>query len=139
MLLTDAVRATMDRVEQLHIDSHEQVRECDAPVVGFSDQVEQEVAELEKFLRKNVYEHPRLRRMDEMAGRMIGELFNVYVEKPNHLPQRYYDRVQQQGVRRVACDYLAGMTDRFCENEYTRVFLPFVADGFQPSSPSRGP
>lgn len=138
MLLSDAVRATMDRVEQLHIDSHEQVRECDAPVVGFSDQIEQEVAELEKFLRKNVYEHPRLRRMDEMAGRMIGELFNVYIEKPNHLPQRYYDRVEQQGVRRVACDYLAGMTDRFCENEYTRVFLPFVVDGFQPHSPSRG-
>ena len=49
------------------------------------------------------------------AGRTIAQLFEAYVEHPAHLPQRYYDRIEKQGVRRVACDYIAGMTDRFCE------------------------
>ncbi len=124
-LLGDAVRATLERVEHLGIDSPEQVREYSAPVVGFSQELEQQVAELEQFLQRNVYDHPKLRKMDEMAGRMIAELFNTYVEHPTHLPQRYYDRVAEQGVHRVACDYIAGMTDRFCENEYRQIFMPF--------------
>ena len=63
--------------------------------------------------------------MDDMASRTIAELFNVYVEHPNDLPQRYYDRIEHQGKHRVACDYVAGMTDRFCESEYKRIFMPF--------------
>ncbi|MCH8880332.1 MAG: dNTP triphosphohydrolase [Planctomycetes bacterium] len=124
-LLSDAIRATLAHIEDWHIDSPDQAREHSSPVVSFSKQMEERVSQLEEFLRENVYNHPTLRRMDDMASRTIAELFNVYVEHPNHLPQRYYDRIDQQGTHRVACDYVAGMTDRFCEGEYKRIFMPF--------------
>jgi len=28
-------------------------------------------------------------------------------------------------VHRVVCDYVAGMTDRFCQKDYKRLFEPF--------------
>ena len=124
-LLSDAIRATLARIAKWHIDSPDRAREHSNPVVAFSKEMEERVSQLEEFLRENVYNHPTLRRMDDMASRTIAELFNVYVEHPNHLPQRYYDRIDQQGRHRVACDYVAGMTDRFCESEYKRIFMPF--------------
>lgn len=125
-LLSDAVRATRDRIEELGVDSPDSARECHSPVAGFSPEMESRLGELETLLQRDVYQHARLRHMDEQAGRTIGQLFDAYVEHPTHLPQRYYDRIEQQGVRRVACDYIAGMTDRFCEGEYKRIFMPFA-------------
>ena len=124
-LLSDAIRATLAHIEEWHIDSPDRAREQGSPVVSFSREMEERVAQLEEFLRENVYNHPTLRRMDDMASRTITELFNTYVEHPNHLPQRYQDRIDEQGRHRVACDYVAGMTDRFCEGEYKRIFMPF--------------
>jgi dGTPase len=42
------------------------------------------------------------------------------------LPERYQRRVQSETRERVVCDYLAGMTDRYAQNEYLRLFQPFV-------------
>lgn len=125
-LLKDAVATTLHRIEQHGIQSIAQVRALDEPVLTFSAKAEAQVRELEDFLRDNVYGHPKLRRMDEMAVRLIAELFNSYREKPALMPQRFFDRIQEQGEHRVICDYVAGMTDRFCESEYTRIFMPFA-------------
>jgi dGTPase len=52
---------------------------------------------------------------------MILRLFDVYQQDPTSLPPRFAERVPEQGAQRVICDYVAGMTDRFCMAEHSRL------------------
>jgi len=76
-------------------------------------------------MAERVYRHHRLVRMDAKARRFIERLFEAYVASPNMLPPRFAARIDEQGVHRVVCDYIAGMTDRFCQDDYRRLFEPF--------------
>ena len=44
-----------------------------------------------------------------------------YVSDPSLLPERYQKRIETDTIHRVACDYIAGMTDRFCKEERRRL------------------
>ena len=57
--------------------------------------------------------------------RFITELFKLYVTKPEQLPPHVCKRVQEEGIHRAVCDYIAGMTDRFALDEYNRLFSPY--------------
>lgn len=76
------------------------------------------------FVREKVYRHPRVLRADVKARRIINAIFEAYVTETALLPPRYRDRVAEQGAYRVAADYIAGMTDRFCLDEHARLFDP---------------
>ena len=52
---------------------------------------------------------------------IIAELFAAYRADPSRLPGRYRERIGAGGACRIICDYIAGMTDRFCRQEHERV------------------
>ena len=78
--------------------------------------------ELEKFLYDNVYRHPKLIEVREQAQSRLKEMFQAYCDKPEHFPTKYLPRAEKVGVRRMAVEYLAGMTDKFCEQTYLKMF-----------------
>lgn len=84
-------------------------------------------AALADFLRDKLYRHHRVLRSDVKARRIISAIFEAYVSETALLPPRYRDRVAEQGPHRVAADYIAGMTDRFCLDEHARLFDPRAA------------
>ena len=57
--------------------------------------------------------------------RFLMKLFAEFTRHPNLLPERYSRRIEQEGLERVVCDYVAGMTDRFAQDEYLRLFHPY--------------
>ena len=63
--------------------------------------------------------------MSTKAKRFIGELFKVYVEKPEQLPPNIQKRVAIDGTERAVCDYIAAMTDRYALDEYKKLFDPY--------------
>jgi len=65
--------------------------------------------------------------MSNKARRFVQELFQCYVSSPEQLPPTSQGRVKDEGVHRVVCDYIAGMTDRYAQNEYRRLFQPYEA------------
>ena len=65
---------------------------------------------------------PRLR----IAGRILRDLFQTYAGEPLQLPPRYQRRIEADGLHRVVCDYIAGMTDRFALDEHRKLFDPLV-------------
>ncbi len=125
LLVDDAVATTRSHVAAAELSSVDAVRQHEVPVVTLSSSMLPLVNELEAFLAERVYRHHRLVRMDTKARRFIEELFSAYVERPEMLPERFALRIDEQGVHRVVCDYIAGMTDRFCQDEYKRLFEPF--------------
>ncbi|HOB73093.1 MAG TPA: deoxyguanosinetriphosphate triphosphohydrolase [Phycisphaerae bacterium] len=125
MFLEDIVAESRRRIRAAKVATIDDVRQCEGPLVDFSRAMEIRVKELEKFLLESVYRHHRLVRMDSKARRIIERLFGAYIEEPRMLPPRFARRIGDMGVYRTVCDYLAGMTDRYCQDEYKRLFEPF--------------
>ena len=78
--------------------------------------------ELEAFLYRNVYRHPKLIDIRQRAQVRLKEMFAKYCECPDLFPKKYQQRSQKVGVRRMAVEYIAGMTDHFCELTYCLLY-----------------
>ncbi len=125
ILIGDVVEETSRRIAVIDPALVDDLRGAKSGVVGLSDARNEQLNELEAFLVERVYRHHRLVRMDAKARRFIERLFEAYVDNPAMLPPRFTGRIDEQGVYRVVCDYIAGMTDRFCQDDYQRMFEPF--------------
>ena len=62
--------------------------------------------------------------MQVKAERIISDLFQAYKAEPAILPDHVQDQIELNGLERTICDYIAGMTDRFAIEEYTKLFDP---------------
>jgi dGTPase len=60
------------------------------------------------------------------GGRMSRKLFAELCREPRLLPERYRQRIGEGPPERVVCDYVAGMTDRYAQEEYRKLFVPYT-------------
>jgi dGTPase len=81
-------------------------------------------AELERFLHESVYRHYRVMRMKHQGRRILRALFDEFCRHPELLPGRFTRRRKDGPLERLVGDYLAGMTDRFAQQEFLRLFHP---------------
>jgi dGTPase len=126
LLATDVVESTRTNLERMGIRSLRDVRAARGPVVTNSPEIHAAKRELEDFLHERFYRHYRVVRMAEKAQAFLRELFTAFVQEPKLLPPDFQAAVGPESVHRVVCDYIAGMTDRFAEQEYNALFQPFV-------------
>jgi dGTPase len=124
--VTDLLAQTNEHLRREGIRSLEDVRACPRLLVGPGDEVRHLKAELEKFLHQRVYRHHRVMRMAVKGQRIVEALFAEFCRVPQLLPERYFQRSQAEPVQRVVCDYLAGMTDRYAQDEFLRLFQPYT-------------
>jgi len=97
------------------------VRAAPARCAAFGPETARAVEELQGFLLNRVYLDPRGAERDRQASRIIRELFAAFVRKPRRLPERYRRRIDADGLHRVVCDYIAGMTDRYAREQYMKL------------------
>ncbi len=90
--------------------------------IGPSAHLAEQKAELEGFLFDRVYRHSQLIEVRSRAQARLRSMFEGYCRKPALLPTRFRDRGEAVGIARAVGDYLAGMTDRYCEQQYLRHF-----------------
>ncbi|MCZ6793755.1 MAG: deoxyguanosinetriphosphate triphosphohydrolase, partial [Planctomycetota bacterium] len=121
----DLVEATHARLEDGGIDSPEKVRDHRGDLVAFSPEMRELTDEMRTFLGERLYHHYRTLKMAGKARRFLREMFREYARDPRQLPPAYQEVVESEGVERAICDFLAGMTDRYCQEEYQRLFHPF--------------
>jgi len=126
--LVEASRARLTAAAPAHSDA---VRAQPAPLIGFSDAMRELNLELKRFLRKQLYQHYKVRRMSAKAQRVIRTLFEAFMNDPALLPPEFSVQAhileEAQGAAgraRAVSDYIAGMTDRYAIAEYERVFNP---------------
>lgn len=74
--------------------------------------------QLSQFLFDNVYRHEQLMTVRAHAASRVRQLYEHFVANPHLLPSRFTDRAQRVGVELAVGQYLAGMTDRFCDSLY---------------------
>jgi dGTPase len=125
-LVGDLLENTRQRLRREHIRSVEDVRAHPETLVGPGPEVQALKAELEAFLHERVYFHHRVQRMAVKGERFVRELFAEFCRMPQLLPERYSRRIGTAGPQRVVCDYIAGMTDRYAQDEHLRLFQPYT-------------
>jgi dGTPase len=123
--VSDLLEHTRHRLRQEHVRSVEDVRRTAEPIVAPSPEIRALKADLEAFLRGHVYQHHRVMRMAFKGRHLLEDLFREFCREPGLLRDRYARLAQAPGaVERTVCDYLAGMTDRYAQDEYLRLFHP---------------
>lgn len=121
----DLIEATHQRLLDEEIETVDSVRQHSTVLVGFSEEMSALKGEMQEFLSKNLYQHYRTLRMSQKAKRFICAIYKEYQQNPQQLPPAFQERIEAEGTARTVCDYIAGMTDRYCQDEYKRLFHPF--------------
>ena len=112
-LTSDLIEHTRSQLTANHVASLEAVRACPRRLVAFSPAVAEEKRVLQEFLYRRLYQHSQITEERERAVKMLEELFAFFVQQPERLPRGYAAQAKTQPAHRVACDYLAGMTDTY--------------------------
>jgi dGTPase len=119
-LVTDLIAQTVQNIRAQAPVNIESVRNA-PPLVAFSKEMHELNRELKSFLRTHLYRHYRVMRMTAKARRIIGDLFQAFIEDPRLLPPQFSTTGESERARSVA-DYIAGMTDRYAIREHRRIF-----------------
>jgi dGTPase len=121
----DVLRRTAQNIKKHGIEKFEDIEACGKRIVSFSPEMEALKKSWKKFLHTRLYHHYRVVRMTEKGERVIRAIFKVYLERPEQLPPSVLRRSKKDGIYRATCDYIAGMTDRFAQDEYQKLFDPY--------------
>jgi len=118
-MVLDVISTTKSNIKKYQISNNEDVRNCNQFVVQFSAPMEIAHQELKKFLKENMYRHYKINRMTASAHKIVGGLFDFFIQNPNCLPEHHQiASIDKQELAINVSDYIAGMTDRFAIKEY---------------------
>ncbi|MFH1615728.1 MAG: deoxyguanosinetriphosphate triphosphohydrolase [Planctomycetota bacterium] len=113
-LITDCIETSRSTIAQSGIGNLEQIYNRPENLVLLSPPAQHNLAELEKFLLNNMYYHPTIRNIADNVRSRLCRLFEKFCAKPDLMPGYFRHFLNTQSLQRTVCDYIAGMTDRFC-------------------------
>jgi len=124
-MMIDVIEESKKRATRLKPASSQNVRELNAPLIGFSEQMQEKNRVLQAFLAEKMYQHPRVIEIMGRARRVVRDLFDAYLRDPKLLPPNWQEHSFPDDRNRYArqvCDFIAGMTDRFALDQHKRLF-----------------
>jgi dGTPase len=124
-MVDDVLDQTLRNVAAGAVNTIEDVRALNRPLVAFTTEMAEDLGRLRLFLHQRMYRHFRVNRTRSQARRIIVELFELFSAEPDVLPTEWFDRARERdeaGRARVICDYIAGMTDRYAIEEHRKLF-----------------
>jgi dGTPase len=126
-MVADVLAETRERLAAANPQSADDIRNLDHAVVDFSESFRSKEKPLRAFLFENMYKHFKVNRMMSTAGRVVRELFELFIVEPQLLPKHLYQQTngpQTFETARVVCDYIASMTDSFAIAEHKKLYKP---------------
>ncbi len=123
--VTDLLAETESRIAKFKLKSGLDAKKKNEKTALFSKKMFSLRKPLREFLTEKLYHHYRVIRMSTKAKWFIEELFGYYIHNPKGLPVPVQKNIASFGKRRVVCDYIAGMTDRYALDEYKKLFHPY--------------
>lgn len=92
--------------------------------VTMGDDIQSGYEKLREFMFSAVYTNPVAKGEETKAIRLVTDLYHYFLKNPHKMPLEYATIIEEEGVDRGACDYIAGMSDRFAVNTYSNIFIP---------------
>ena len=93
--------------------------------IGMDEQMHADMMELRQYMFDHVYHGTAAQREEKRAKSMLRSLYEYFIEHPDELPDDYFVlQARGEALERIACDYVAGMTDRYSIAVYKNLFIP---------------
>ncbi|MFN3549285.1 MAG: deoxyguanosinetriphosphate triphosphohydrolase [Mesorhizobium sp.] len=125
LMVEDVIAEAQARLAAFEPASPEAVRAAPRAIAAFSDAMRQREKELKSFLYANLYRHPDVMAVRSRAERIVADLFDVYFDDPQAMPEGWrgiLGRASDAVKARHVADFLAGMTDTYALKEHRRLF-----------------
>lgn len=122
----DVTHHATEMIAQYAPQSSREVMTAPGRIVDFSDEMKDMLSEFTTFMFKNLYFHHEVAETTKQSVEMMRKLFLHYVEHPETMGQKAQDRIEAEGLWRTVCDYVAGCTDRYAIEEYTKHGLSLI-------------
>ncbi len=136
----DVITESAGRLAEAAPASSAAVRAQTRPMVTFSPDIAAVDVAIKGFLYPRMYRHERVMRVREEAAGVVRRLFDRFVAWPEDMPAEWAASAKsivseggnETRLRRLVCDYIAGMTDRYALGEHRRLFdeAPELRAGF---------
>lgn len=120
-VLGHSVRERLNHlIHDIIIHSQGKAEICQSPEVGRA------MLGLRSFMFERVYRSDLVKSEEVKAKQMLKNLFDIYMEETDLLPEEYKRRIQgsTEDKELVVCDYIAGMTDHFAITRFEELFIP---------------
>ena len=114
MLVSDCIKTSEKTVSDAGLASAKDAYAIKENIICLSKSFDDGLAELEKFLMDSVYQSRYICQISDKVSSWLGELFKRYCDNIDLMPGFYRKFIETQGRQRTVCDFIAGMTDRFC-------------------------
>ncbi|MDR3149773.1 MAG: deoxyguanosinetriphosphate triphosphohydrolase [Oscillospiraceae bacterium] len=92
--------------------------------VSYSDPMRSIMQEFYGFLYETVYVNPEVKSEERKVLGILERLYEYYLKAPIELPNDYIALLPRDGAEQTVTDYIAGMTDRYAINTFTKLFIP---------------
>jgi dGTPase len=128
-LVSDCIDTSRRSIDQAGIQTADDACRREEDLVRLSPRSDVLLADLEDFLLANFYHHPVLLETAAKVKYWLTELFERLCREPDLMPGYFQGFIPDYGRPRAVCDYIAGMTDRFCLKTLARI-APASVDRF---------
>jgi dGTPase len=127
-LVTNLLDETLKRIAKFNVKTVDDVRRASEEMAAFSNEARKDFLDMKSYLFQNMYRHQRVTRVEAKAAKVIQELFKLYESDPSILPSNTREKIKNklEPVRRIICDYIAGMTDRYAIEEHEKLTNPSI-------------
>lgn len=92
--------------------------------VGLSQETNEAMVELRKFMFKNIYLGDTLKVERNKAKFILQQLIKYFEENPEKMPEIYLSIAKNENLQRGVADYIAGMSDDYCLTLFNKIFVP---------------
>ncbi|MFC1844656.1 deoxyguanosinetriphosphate triphosphohydrolase [Thermodesulfobacteriota bacterium] len=117
-------KTNSERIDTMVKDLIYSTLEAGGARLTMSPEIMEAISEMRSFLYKNVYETSMVHNDFLKAMKVVKELYLHFFE--NGVPNKNQEGSDRKtgGDHRAACDFVAGMTDRYALALYKEIFLP---------------
>jgi dGTPase len=114
MLVSDCINASKKNITGVNLKTVDQTYCSSENLIVLSAENNAKLAVLEKFLLQNFYQQKTVTQTTKQIEDWLQQLFEKLCSKQELMPGYFRQLIPREGLQRTVCDYIAGMTDRFC-------------------------
>ncbi len=93
--------------------------------ICMSETVGKAMLDMRKFMFEHVYQNKKAKSEEGRAEMLVTTLYEYFLEHTDEMPDEFIMLLERgEDPRRVVCDYIACMTDRFAISKYEELFIP---------------
>ena len=121
IMITDVINTISEKVKKSKVRCNEDVRLNNEKIADFSDKTKEEVKYIRSFLSMKMYNHDKVKAMTSNAHQIISSLFKLFIEQDEKFIKEHMKQIiSDEDKPRAVCDFIAGMTDNYAQNFYSK-------------------